>query len=171
MKILIVGIGCEPPKFLREISKVFHAEISFGKLELIQNAFDKTRKQYNAEKILEYINSVDFDVFDSDKVLGVLDKDIFVEKLNFVFGLSEIAGRSCIISIYRLRPEFYGEKNEKLFKERVIKEAIHELGHSFGLRHCSNKRCVMRFSNSIIEVDEKGINFCKKCLEAINLKK
>jgi archaemetzincin len=168
MKILIVGIGCDPPKFLDEISKIFFTNIEFGRIDLIEEAFDRKRNQYDAEKILHHVRD---SKSDADKVLGIVDKDIFVEGLNFVFGLSEINGKNCIISTFRLKPEFYGKKNEKLFRERVLKEAVHELGHSFGLVHCSNKKCVMSFSNSIAEVDEKGESFCEKCAKAIKLKK
>jgi archaemetzincin len=81
--------------------------------------------------------------------------------LNFVFGEAYVNG--CVSAIYlpRLRQEFYGLKaDELLFQQRIIKEAVHELGHAFGIRHCENKICVQHFSTS---TDIKAKNFCKRC--------
>ena len=97
-----------------------------------------------------------------DAVLGVIDEDIFVADLNFIFGLAH--GRRAIISLARLRQGFYGLSHDPhLFRERALKEAVHELGHVFGLSHCTDRKCVMCFSNSIGETDFKGWRFCDRC--------
>jgi archaemetzincin len=99
---------------------------------------------------------------DSDAILGVVDEDIFVAETNFIFGLAY--GNLAIISLTRLRQEFYGlSSNPALFLERAKKEAVHELGHVFGLPHCPDQRCVMYFSNSIDETDFKSWKFCGRC--------
>ncbi|HVP27089.1 MAG TPA: matrixin family metalloprotease, partial [Candidatus Bathyarchaeia archaeon] len=83
---------------------------------------------------------------------------------NYVFGEAESPGKAALISLYRLKPEFYGKKpNTELFIERSTKEAVHEIGHTLGLNHCSNPFCVMYFSNSIFETDRKQSLFCNKC--------
>jgi archaemetzincin len=83
---------------------------------------------------------------------------------NFIFGLAQLRGRVALVSTRRLDPTFYGEKpSPGLFLERVVKEAIHELGHTFGLGHCADPRCVMSFSNSISDVDAKSAAFCPDC--------
>lgn len=125
-----------------------------------ESSYNKDREQYDAEVLLgeiaKNISSV------SKSLLGVIDVDLYVEGLNFVFGLADKG--LAIISITRFRPEFYGEKkNEHLFKERLLKESIHELGHTFGLHHCIDKRCVMHFSNSLEDTDFKSTNFCRNC--------
>ncbi|HPJ30657.1 MAG TPA: archaemetzincin family Zn-dependent metalloprotease [Methanothrix sp.] len=102
---------------------------------------------------------------EGDAVLGVIDEDIFVAETNFIFGLA--CGSRAIISLARLRQEFYGlSPDPELFRERAKKEAIHELGHVFGLSHCTDKRCVMAFSNSIGETDFKSSRFCERCRAA-----
>lgn len=96
------------------------------------------------------------------RLLGVVDADLFVPGLNIVFGLAY--GNTAILALTRLKPEFYGEeKDELLFRKRALKEAIHELGHTFGLAHCPDKRCIMHFSNNLAETDIKGPGFCRVC--------
>ncbi|WP_082391546.1 archaemetzincin family Zn-dependent metalloprotease [Thermococcus sp. EP1] len=99
--------------------------------------------------------------------LGITDADLYEEGMNFIFGLANPYLKSAIISLARLKPTFYGEHDGKLLKERAIKEAMHEIGHAFGLKHCPNPKCVMHFSNSIIDTDYKGKDYCEKCLNTL----
>jgi len=162
--------------YLQPISEIEHEllrhlasrlEATFGHpckialpIRLPELSYSAGRHQYDAEIIVENITGTM--PFDAQKLLGVTDVDIFVSGLNFVFGLA--AGNAAVISLARLRPEFYGEKkNEHVFRERALKEAIHELGHTFGLRHCSDITCVMHFSNRLEDTDIKGTGFCEKC--------
>ena len=106
--------------------------------------------------------------------LGIIDEDIFANHLNFIFGLAMKPQMKLIkfptgalISIVRLR-EFYGSPlNNEIFRERIFKEALHELGHTFGLDHCHNY-CVMRFSNTLGETDEKSTRYCPSCDKKIS---
>lgn len=123
-------------------------------------SYSADRNQYNAEVIVEKINEKM--PVDAEKLLIVVDVDLFVPGLIFVFGLA--AGNTALISLTRLRPEYYGEKkNEYLFRERTLKESIHELGHTFGLQHCPHIRCIMHFSSRLEDTDIKGPDFCKVC--------
>ena len=124
-------------------------------------AYNSKRKQYLASEVLDAIKKIK--VSDVSKVLGITDFDLYARGLNFVFGQAELSGRNCIISVIRLDPRFYRDKyNEKLFYERVLKESVHELGHTFGLKHCNDRRCVMVFSNSLLDTDYKSSNFCER---------
>ena len=93
---------------------------------------------------------------DADAVLGIIDKDLYAENFNFIFGL---AYSDCsLISLHRLISE-----DKELFYTRAVKEAIHELGHLAGLGHCPNISCVMHFSNRLGDTDIKNETFCTKC--------
>jgi archaemetzincin len=103
-----------------------------------------------------------------DKTLGVIDLDLYVPGLNFVFGEADPGSGVCVISLTRLRQEFYGRApDEELFLKRAVKEAVHELGHLYGLPHCTDRRCVMYFSNSLPDTDKKTRRFCERCKKAV----
>lgn len=128
-----------------------------------QEAYNSTRKQYNSTYILNELLK-QTRLLDTDRVLGVTDVDIFASHLNFVFGEAQCPGRAALISIHRLRPEFYGASSDsKLFETRVLKEAVHELGHTLTLGHCKNSECIMFFSNSIADTDAKQPSPCNNC--------
>ncbi len=133
-------------------------------LSVPEETFNKTRQQYSSNSILSRIRNYAKKDITIDKILGIVDIDIFVPNLNFVFGEAEYPGKAALISLWRLKPEFYEQpSNNELLIERSTKEAVHELGHTLGLKHCSNPFCVMYFSNSIFETDRKQSLFCSKC--------
>ena len=131
--------------------------------------YDPSRRQYNASlllrKLIEYTNKKQY-----FRTLGIIDKDIFSKFLNFVFGVAIIPKThflkgpgASLISITRLRENFYRRpENKALFELRILKEAVHELGHTFGLEHCNNN-CVMKFSNSLADTEEKPAKYCQSC--------
>lgn len=126
------------------------------------HAFDSRRKQYSSTDILKKTSSKRSS--SSGKIIGITDVDLYVSGLNFVFGQAHLRGQAAIISLARLRPSFYREdEDSKLLFSRTVKEAVHELGHTYGLTHCSDRGCVMSFSNSIGDVDLKGESFCESC--------
>ena len=129
----------------------------------IHNFINRQRNQLKSSNLLHWILEK-IKPTKEMKILVICDMDAYSGELNFVFGEALLGG--CIAAIYlpRLRPEFYNlEQDELMFNDRIAKEAIHELGHSFGLFHCNNKRCVMYFSNSLYDTDFKNRTFCKNC--------
>jgi len=130
----------------------------------VQDFIDKHRNQIRSSDLLLWILET-FKPSKEIKILVICDIDAYSGDLNFVFGEAySREGRVGAIYLPRLRQEFYGLKSDKLvFQERILKEAIHELGHAFGLFHCNNKRCVMHFSNSLHDTDIKGRSFCSNC--------
>ncbi|HEB75355.1 MAG TPA: hypothetical protein ENJ04_03290 [Nitrospirae bacterium] len=101
-------------------------------------------------------------------VLGVIDFDLFVPGLNFVFGEADPAEGVAVVSITRLKEEFYGrETGQDLLLQRTLKEATHEMGHLYSLKHCPDPGCVMHFSNSIAETDRKSKEFCPACTRTL----
>jgi archaemetzincin len=129
-----------------------------------KEAFSEARNQYRSDVILKTVHNCAEKEGAFDRVLGVTDVDLFVSRLNFVFGQAEYPGKSALISLWRLRPEFYGRTADmEVFAERSAKEAVHELGHTLGLKHCSNPYCVMYFSKTIFDTDRKQTLFCNRC--------
>lgn len=126
------------------------------------DAYHPARQQYHSTHILSKLTRLDGD--DETKILGVAEVDLFIPILTFVFGEAQVGHRAAVVSVYRLRQSFYGlPEDEALFYERCEKEAIHELGHAFGLVHCLRFECVMHFSNSIEQIDLKSNAFCADC--------
>ncbi len=169
MIIEIITLGKAPRGLLAELSRdlektyapLVESCVVGASLEIPPAAHNPSRNQYNADLIL---NRVIHRITGENKVLALLDVDLYVPDKNFVFGLAQYLGRIAVVSLKRLNPTFYGASpNNRLMLERATKEAIHELGHAFGLEHCLNRACVMSFSNSILDVDRKGTTLCKNC--------
>lgn len=122
-------------------------------------AYDGSRRQYRSTAFLEHLAA-----FPGDVVLGVTALDLFVPILTFVFGEALLGGRTAVVSTHRLDPERYGlPRDETLLADRLLKEAVHEIGHCLGLVHCPAQRCVMASSAIAEEIDLKGDVFCPRC--------
>ncbi|UCF95828.1 MAG: archaemetzincin family Zn-dependent metalloprotease [Spirochaetaceae bacterium] len=128
----------------------------------IEFAYDPSRNQYFCTALIRKIGERIPE--DALRMLGIAGVDLFVPQLNFVFGEALMNGKVAVISLYRLDPRRYGDLGDTpRYLERTLKEAVHELGHTFGLEHCRDSRCVMFFSNSLLDTDRKGSEFCPAC--------
>jgi archaemetzincin len=197
MQIVILPIGWHSSEFedytttivsplIQRLSKIFgdKARINSSSLQSFSSLqsssittmpptylFDKARKQWISDSLLDWLlESNDPDI--TTKVLAICDFDAYSDELNFVFGEAHLGGRVAAIYLSRLREEVYVRKSDKnnnknLFEQRVIKEAVHELGHTFGLRHCQISKCVMHFSNSLQDTDFKDDMFCERCNKSL----
>lgn len=116
-------------------------------------AFDPGRHQLRADVLLRAATAREAGPF-----LAVVAEDMFAEGLNFVFGLANVDAHGAVISVARLR-----DSDPDRYTSRVLKEALHELGHTWGLPHCPTAGCVMQYSNSLEDADAKGDTFCDRC--------
>lgn len=165
-KIIISPIGINDPYLIETVGKrildIFRYPVtSCSLLDDIEFAFSHERKQYNSTVILEKLSGIAPD--DSLKIIAICEKDLFIPILTYVFGEAQLRGRSCIVSTYRLKDTAAFINPESVFADRVIKEAVHELGHTFNIRHCPDEACVMHYCRSLNDVDNKDTGMCRYC--------
>ena len=131
-------------------------------LPLPSHAFSRQRDQWRAAVILDAL--ADAKSADWLRLLGIADVDLYAPDLNFVFGEADELRGVAAFSTARLR--LAAESTDRL-RRRAATEAIHELGHTFGLRHCSRPSCVMWFSNTLAETDRKDVRPCAEHSHAL----
>ena len=129
-------------------------------------ARDPDRDQYSAPAILMELKALS--TGGSPRILGVTESDLFIPMLSFVFGQAQLRGPLAVVSLARLRQEFYGlPPDNALLLSRAAKEVLHELGHTFGLVHCPDTLCAMSLSADILQVDRKQDAYCEGCASLI----
>jgi len=128
----------------------------------VADLYDPDRRQLRADQLLKKL--ADGTDEGETRRLGVTAQDLFLPVLTHVFGAGQLTGNCAVVSLYRLREEAYGlPQSQPLLEERLLKEALHELGHTAGLRHCSVWQCVMSCSNGVELVDLKAARYCPHC--------
>ncbi len=145
-----------------ELGSALGCPVTVGEaVPIPKGGYDPHRRQYRGEAMLAALRAVSTP---AGRVLGLADVDCYAPGLNFIFGQAALRGREAFVALPRLRPSFYGLPDDlPLFRQRVLKEAVHELGHTWGLGHCPDPRCVMHFSNTLHDTDVKGASFCSRC--------
>jgi len=165
--LYVLPVGKVPARALEWVDQTL-AEwfpMPMQRLEIIAvpaESYDAKRGQYQSVEILKAIarNAPD----DAARVLGITEADLAIPTLTFLFGQAQLDGLVAVVSLARLRQEFYElPADAGLFRERLVKEVLHELGHTFGLTHCHDPKCVMSLATHIGLVDRKDERYCMNC--------
>ena len=170
-RVELVKVGILPPGMGRALARrlasaaPWEVTLADGPIEP-RPAFEAIRQQYSADVLLSHL--LESYPVPGLRRLGVTHVDLFVPVFTHLFGYGMLAGRAALVSIFRLRPEFGGDAPDSdLLLDRVTKEALHELGHTFGLVHCPVPWCAMKASSSPEEVDLKDAAYCPSCLRIV----
>jgi archaemetzincin len=172
MLVDVVPIGEVTAQSKREVSaalrNVYDAEVTLADTQPIPDAaLDESRGQYRAEEFIELAGRIGT----GETNLAVTPKDLFYRRRNYVFGLAYLNGDASVVSTYRLQTSsdggFSNQSANDIFVDRVRKEVVHEVGHTLGLDHCDNSRCVMNFSPTVREVDVKEERLCGTCQRSV----
>ena len=152
-----------------ELARIFQVSCHVHEESIsVDFAHDAIRGQYHSTAILQRMEGLVNDP--QAQILGVTSLDLFIPILTFVFGEAQLGGRCALVSLHRLREEFYGlPPNANLLWSRLVKESVHELGHTLGLRHCRDWQCAMASTHDVERLDLKGEEYCQLCLSAASL--
>lgn len=174
-KIFLLPLGGIEDGFLESLKEGLTGIFSAGvevlpSIPIPEGTLHPLRGQYHSGRILISL-SRSFSINKGDqRVLGITEADLYAEGLNYIFGLADRKTGFSMISLARLRQGFYGlPPDEELFKNRILKESVHEIGHTYGLYHCQRNECVMRFSSSLKDTDCKEHSFCPDCLKKLTI--
>lgn len=165
-KIIVSPIGNMEASIMAQVGTEISRNFGFrtenlSLLKDIDFALDQNRNQYHSTVILNRL--ADLAPPHALKILAVCQVDLFIPVLTHVFGEARLGGKACIISTFRLQKDLPVIGTRMIYQNRVIKEAIHELGHTFKLRHCHDPLCGMHYCRAIGDVDAKSAEFCRYC--------
>jgi len=166
-RIILLSCGQFDRAFLKKVALATEAEYGHDVISeechLDLNPFyDPVRRQYDGDRLLRQIHLGTNT--QHTKVIGLFRVDLYIPILTYIFGQAILGKNAAIASVFRLRNELYGLKqDEELLLMRTIKEVIHELGHTFGLIHCHHLTCVMHSSTYAEEIDLKSGSLCPDC--------
>jgi archaemetzincin len=164
--ILITPSNTFAPELIETVGKEIQRIFGFATavrpfLTDLTFAFDSNREQYHSTSIIKRL--ADDAPEWALKVLAMVDVDLFIPILTHVYGEAQLGGKACIVSTYRLNTEPWRHNSREKLLERMVKESIHELGHTFDLRHCPDPKCSMHYCRSEDDVDLKSGTLCRYC--------
>src|SRR5579884_1567777 len=163
----IVPINAIAPEFLQRLGLCLEERFLYSMS--VERALVVPRSAVNSARGQMFASTLTAKVLrqypdDAGMLLAITDFDLYKTSHRFIFGDADEQRRIAVVSLHRLRSEFYGEDpDENTLFQRTLKECVHELGHAVGLKHCYNARCAMYYSNSIFETDNKMSHFCEVC--------
>ena len=170
--LAFIEIGRVPPDLLSRLAEATASVLGGRYLVLPERidpkfAYMPDRDQYNSTMLVTRLIEHKPDA--GCRILGVTDFDLCIPILTFVFGEAQLGCCAGVVSLHRLHQEFYGlPPDAELLFQRAFKESLHELGHTFGLRHCPDYECVMCSSTGVEQIDIKQAAFCRTCRKAID---
>jgi archaemetzincin len=166
-KIVVVPLGevdfMLVNRLAAEIGPVFGRSVDILKgMKMPDEAQNVVRGQHYAAVVLAKLERLKAN--NREKVIGVCEEDLYLPDENFVLGYADLLANSAIVSLFRIRQEFYGlpEDDGKVYP-RLYKEALHHLAHLFELPECRNSRCVNYYSRRMQDIDSKSRRFCDIC--------
>ncbi len=145
-----------------EIQRVFGFSVSIESvLQDLSFALDQNRNQHHSTMILEQLaaNAPARAV----KAIAIAQVDLFIPILTHVYGEAQLGGTASVVSTFRLNESQSGMNISPKYIGRIVKEAIHELGHTFNLRHCPEDTCIMHYCRNEEDVDRKSDELCRYC--------
>ena len=125
-------------------------------------AYHAERQQFHSSELLQRMMQL---VQPKDwRFLAIADIDLYIPILKYIFGEAQLGGPCAVVSTFRLRQEFYGlDRDDDLLRHRLLKESVHELGHTLGLRHCEDYQCAMASSHAVEWIDLRERSWCEEC--------
>jgi len=148
----------------RTIAAITGTPVKLCESPLVLNGYIGQRKQVDAGVVLDSLGTMKHRQNIPGPVLLVIGQDLFAKGFDFVFGLARPQTGVSVISGVRLDNDFYNRPaNDEDLIERLAKEGSHELGHIYGLAHCTNHECIMFNPHTLDELDGKKKEFCPVC--------
>ena len=172
MQIYIIPLDYADIELLEKLSlnlsQQFRMSVEILEKEIdLQGGWSYERDQLHSSWVLTQLKQIVPDTH--SKILGITKTDLYIPILTYLFGEAELTGQTAVVSSFRFHNRLYGlPPDNNLMNNRIIKEAVHELGHTFGLHHCVKFDCVMHASSYIEEFDFKSKNFCTDCQQILN---
>jgi len=153
----------------RQLKRRLGVDADFGTPAFeLESCFSAVRMQYDAMALLEALAAQ----AGPRRIVGITESDLFLSVFTHVLGAAQLDGVAAVVSVHRLRSEAVGlPPDPALLEERLLKEVMHELGHTFGLRHCQNPACAMFSANNPDEVDLRSAEYRGNCLRIFHEKR
>lgn len=125
------------------------------------------RKQLRSTDILNWLGrQLPADAY---CLIGLTMTDLYPQPgWNFVFGQASLKGRVGVYSFARYDPGEGVKGRRALLMRRSFGVLAHEVGHMFGIEHCTHYHCVMNGSNSLEETDAGTAHLCPVCLRKLD---
>jgi len=186
--IILNDISRNILKYLKKnLALVFKRNVIISKHIIIPSTlFNDDKKQYDGRRLLKFLTENITLKEVKDINLAIFDRDLYKGNLDYVFSLASPFPKIAVISIMRMHPHFnedyflkglkkrksgkfpllmqkLNSAEKKLYYERILKEAVHGIGHTFGLLHCNSTSCIMYPSIASEDIDSKNIVFCRAC--------